>query len=892
MESFKKSFKSQTSYNSRHGHRLSSGGGGTGPSNTAAATSHEELPILSDIHLHADSPDPPSCSPADITTRRSAPAAGTGAGSKVTRDSSVEFWRASGGEAGPPNALQDPPSRLIGQFLQKQSHNGGEVALDMDLEMDELSNVRLPPSAGSTGKSGPICSEQSKDTLRVSFEHLISSDTSNSSSGEDSNRGSGGEEVARCTSNRSFQPTATFMKAKTRSRLIDPQPEEYDRRSGQMSGRVLWSGQFRSGGLGKPGGGDEDEDDLFLEEDMPEEYKKAKFNTLTLLQWVSLILIIALLIVTLAVPTLKRRHIWKLQLWKWEVVILVLICGRLVSGWGIKLIVFFIERNFVLRKKLLYFVYGVRKAVQNCLWLGLVVIAWESLLDKKVEKETNDRKLRYVTRVLLCLMVGFILWLIKTLIIKVLASSFHVSTYFDRIQESLFSQFVIETLSGLPQVEIEEDRKMAAEIHTLQESGATVPLEFRAAGFPPTKSGRMRSPSVTKSVRHSPSCTPSRRVDDIDGIQINHIHKLNQKNVSAWKMKRLMKIVRHGVLSTLGEQINNTTDEDESAHLIRSENEAKAAARKIFQNVAKPRAKYIYLDDLMRFMTEDEALRTMYLCEGAAETKRISKRCLKNWLVGAFRDRKALALTLNDTKTAVDKLHRVANVIAGIIILVIWLLILGIATSKSLVYLTSELLLVAFIFGNTCKTIFESIIFLFVMHPFDVGDRCEVDGVQMIVEEMDIMTTIFLRYDNQKIMYPNSVLSQKAIGNYYRSPDMGDAVEFYVHLSTPAEKIALMKQKIINYIECKKEHWSSSPMVIFKDVEDLNRVKIAVWLSHKMNHQNMGERWARRALLLEEMVKIMKELDIQYRMLPLDINVRSLPPATTSRLPPTWVGNN
>lgn len=43
--------------------------------------------------------------------------------------------------------------------------------------------------------------------------------------------------------------------------------------------------------------------------------------------------------------------------------------------------------------------------------------------------------------------------------------------------------------------------------------------------------------------------------------------------------------------------------------------------------------RYIYLDDLMRFMTEDEASRTMYLCEGAAESKRISKQCLKNWLV-------------------------------------------------------------------------------------------------------------------------------------------------------------------------------------------------------------------------------------------------------------------
>lgn len=377
-----------------------------------------------------------------------------------------------------------------------------------------------------------------------------------------------------------------MTRAKTRSRLIDPHPEEHVRRSGCLSGRVLWSGQLRSGGLGKVGGG-EDEDDPFLEEDLPDEYKKANLNTITLLQWVSLILIIALLIVTLTISDLKHRHWWELQLWKWEVVVLVLICGRLVSGWGIQIIVFFIERNFVLRKKLLYFVYGVRKAVQNCLWLGLVLIAWESLLDKRVEKYT--RKLRYVTRLLVCLLVGFILWLIKTLIIKVLASSFHVSTYFDRIQETLFSQFVIETLSGPPQVELEDERKMAAEICTLQDSGATLPFELRAAAFPLTKSGRIRSPNTAKSMRFSPSCVLSTRVDD--GITIDYLHRLNPKNVSAWKMKRLIKIVRNGVLTTLREQIDNTTHEDESVHLIRSENEARAAARKIFQNVARPGTK-------------------------------------------------------------------------------------------------------------------------------------------------------------------------------------------------------------------------------------------------------------------------------------------------------------
>ena len=67
-------------------------------------------------------------------------------------------------------------------------------------------------------------------------------------------------------------------------------------------------------------------------------------------------------------------------------------------------------------------------------------------------------------------------------------------------------------------------------------------------------------------------------------------------------------------------------------------------------------------------------------------------------------------------------------------------------------------------------------------------------------------------------------------------------------------------------------------MIIFKDVEELNRVRIAVWLTHTMNHQDMGEKWERRALLVEEMVKIFQELDIEYRLYPIDINVRAMPP--------------
>lgn len=43
--------------------------------------------------------------------------------------------------------------------------------------------------------------------------------------------------------------------------------------------------------------------------------------------------------------------------------------------------------------------------------------------------------------------------------------------------------------------------------------------------------------------------------------------------------------------------------------------------------------RYIHLDDFLRFLSEEESERAMALFEGASETLRISKSCLKNWVV-------------------------------------------------------------------------------------------------------------------------------------------------------------------------------------------------------------------------------------------------------------------
>lgn len=197
-----------------------------------------------------------------------------------------------------------------------------------------------------------------------------------------------------------------------------------------------------------------------------------------------------------------------------------------------------------------------------------------------------------------------------------------------------------------------------------------------------------------------------------------------------------------------------------------------------------------------------------------------------NHKVRAYFERKALAHSLNDTKTAVQQLHKLASSIVIVIIFVVFLLVMELANSKVILFVITQLVLLGFAFQNTCKTIVESIIFVFIMHPFDIGDRCVIEDVQvinftrpkmvyyyiskktwssnsiyflliqMIVEEMNILTTVFLRYDNEKIYYPNSVLLTKPISNFYRSPEMCDTIDFSIDASTSMEVIVSFKKAI------------------------------------------------------------------------------------------------
>ncbi|KAI8015284.1 Mechanosensitive ion channel protein 8 [Camellia lanceoleosa] len=74
-------------------------------------------------------------------------------------------------------------------------------------------------------------------------------------------------------------------------------------------------------------------------------------------------------------------------------------------------------------------------------------------------------------------------------------------------------------------------------------------------------------------------------------ITVEHLEKMYQKNVSPLWMKRLMRVVQNGNLSTLDEELPSSTDEDEASLRIKDDKSAKATAKKIFRNVVNARSK-------------------------------------------------------------------------------------------------------------------------------------------------------------------------------------------------------------------------------------------------------------------------------------------------------------
>jgi hypothetical protein len=89
----------------------------------------------------------------------------------------------------------------------------------------------------------------------------------------------------------------------------------------------------------------------------------------------------------------------------------------------------------------------------------------------------------------------------------------------------------------------------------------------------------------------------------------------------------------------------------------------------------------------------------------------------------ARRERRDVAITLASTEVVLGTLSTLVGAILHAGAAFAYLAIFGVNISHLVLSLSSMTLAGAFIFGNSLRTVYESVVFLFVVRPYKVGDQ-------------------------------------------------------------------------------------------------------------------------------------------------------------------------
>lgn len=171
----------------------------------------------------------------------------------------------------------------------------------------------------------------------------------------------------------------------------------------------------------------------------------------------------------------------------------------------------------------------------------------------------------------------------------------------------------------------------------------------------------------------------------------------------------------------------------------------------------------------------------------------------------------------------------------------------------------------SFVFATTAQEVLGSCIFLFVKHPYDIGDRVDITTEQLTVEHIALLYTVFKRVTNGKtVQIPNIVLNSLWVENITRSKAMREQVSVFCDFGTSFEDINLLKQEMTNFVRdpanCREFHPDIDIEVI--SIAEMNKLELRVEIRHKTNWSNESLRASRRSKFMCALVVALRKVPI------------------------------
>lgn len=196
---------------------------------------------------------------------------------------------------------------------------------------------------------------------------------------------------------------------------------------------------------------------------------------------------------------------------------------------------------------------------------------------------------------------------------------------------------------------------------------------------------------------------------------------------------------------------------------LTSTKKTKHLARRIYYSFTPSYRNSMTIEDIRRvFNGLENAEKAFALFDrdtnGDATLEEVEMACLD-----IKAERAALTSSMTDIDSAVGRLDSIIMSVWYIVSIIIIIGLLDASFNTMIASAGTLILGLSWLIGTTAQEILGSIIFLFVKHVYDVGDRVDIDGVSYIVLEMHLLSTIFRRTDGMIVQAPHIILNTKFV---------------------------------------------------------------------------------------------------------------------------------
>lgn len=360
--------------------------------------------------------------------------------------------------------------------------------------------------------------------------------------------------------------------------------------------------------------------------------------------------------------------------------------------------------------------------------MSLVGWAMASLLTYKVisiQSPNQEQKWDSIMiKLLSAALISSMIYLGEKFIIQLISISYHARSFDRRIRESKRNVFLLGLLYDASRALFPEYCKEFAEEDYL--------INDSLDAFLSSKSG------VFLGHNRSGSATPRRIIGDVTRVG-----------------DKITSIFGNIASEITGKQVFNPT----SAHSIVVEalertKSSEALARRLWMSFVVEGRDALYPDDIAEVLgqgrkTEADECFLALDQDGNGDIS-LDEMVLKVVEIG--RDRKSIANSMRDVGQAIGVLDSVLCLVVFVAAVFVFLSFLNTSFVTTLATAGTTLLSLSFVFAVTTQEFLGSCIFLFVKHPYDVGDRVDISGEYLVVEQISLLYCVFTRIDNMKIV--------------------------------------------------------------------------------------------------------------------------------------------